>query len=93
MSKAYYSTGIGLRELDWTDSYFWPGFPGCKRSNSQFLTERSGKETMLTSSRQAGMRVLTFCLLSNKNAHPPRRLKRTDHLLSPPDIDALTQPE
>jgi len=34
VSKAYYSTEIGLRELGWTDSYFWPSFPGCKGSNS-----------------------------------------------------------
>ena len=34
VSKAYYTTEIGLRELGWTDSYFWPTFPGCKGSGS-----------------------------------------------------------
>lgn len=34
VTKVYYSSEIGLRELGWTDSYVWPDFPGCKDSGA-----------------------------------------------------------
>lgn len=34
VTKAYYSSEIGMRELGWTDTYYFPDFPGCKKAES-----------------------------------------------------------
>jgi hypothetical protein len=34
ITKAYYSSEIGMRELGWTGNYFFPTFPGCEESKA-----------------------------------------------------------
>ncbi|MCL5004947.1 MAG: gluconate 2-dehydrogenase subunit 3 family protein [Acidobacteria bacterium] len=34
VSKVYYSSEVGRKELGWTGSYVWPTFPGCERPRS-----------------------------------------------------------
>jgi len=34
VSKAYYSSEIGLRELGWSDSYFYDSLPECNGTTS-----------------------------------------------------------
>lgn len=34
VSKAYYSSEVGMKELGWTGNYFFPSFPGCEHAAS-----------------------------------------------------------
>lgn len=35
ISKAYYSSEAGMKELGWTGSYFFPSFPGCEHRSHE----------------------------------------------------------